>query len=190
MNAPALLRLATLAALLATHSLVASARAGVTGVSVTPAKGLSATNFTVKIEGSGQCNIQISTAKDGSDGWVSTLTTNLPPTTLPAVWKYQPPQLLGVTAKAGALTPGKYWVSAKSAVGNGCSTAEHVTSFEVAAPVNLAPLPQCPEGWTLANHNGSGAYTCKPKKLPPAQCPPKHEWFEEGCTAGCRQVAY
>lgn len=58
-------------------------------------------------------------------------------------------------------------------------------------PVNL-PANPCPDGWSLVpgSNTGSGAFTCTPKKVAKIQCPPKHEWFDEGCSVGCRKLIY
>jgi hypothetical protein len=63
----------------------------------------------------------------------------------------------------------------------------------VIANVNLGGLSPCPSGWTLVpgSATAGGAYTCKPAKPQAKQpCPPKHEWFDDGCTAGCKQIVY
>lgn len=176
-----------LSALLASGSAMA---AGVTGVSVTPAKGLTATQYTVNIQGTGQCDVQIATGMVGADGWALTVTENLPKGSFPREWKFKSPIPFGNKVAPGNLPVGKYTVTARGLPANVCNLEQHFTTFEVVAPVNIAPLPTCPEGWTLANHNQAGAYTCKPKKPAAASCPPKHEWFDDGCSAGCRQVAY
>lgn len=190
MRNPTVVPLLFAASLALLPSVQAWAAGSVTGISVTPTKGVSATQFTVSIQGTGQCDVQIVTAKDGADGWVTTLTENLPKGGFPREWKFKPPGLLGSSAAQGALPVGKYTIKARAVPANVCNMTEHSTSFEVAAPVNLAPLPKCPEGWTLANHTSAGGYTCKPKKPVAGTCPPKHEWFDDGCSAGCRQVAY
>ncbi len=180
-----------LCALAITAAGPALAAGAVTGVTATPAKGLSATNFTLTIQGTGQCSVAVSTAKDGADGWSKTLSENLPLGTFPRDWSFTPPALLGSKATKGNLPTGKYTVWAHTHATNGCTAAaEHLATFEVAAPIHLAPLPKCPEGWTLQNSTSAGGYTCKPKSPAPAPCPPKHEWFNDGCTAGCRQLVY
>lgn len=63
----------------------------------------------------------------------------------------------------------------------------------VLANVNLAGVSPCPAGWNLVpgSATAGGAYACKPAKPQPKQpCPTKHEWFDDGCTAGCKQVIY
>lgn len=59
-------------------------------------------------------------------------------------------------------------------------------------PVVTLPANPCPEGWSVVpgSKTGAGAFTCKPSKLAARTCPLKHEWFDDGCTAGCRQVIY
>lgn len=177
------------AAALLVVSPVASAD-GVSGLSTTPSKGTSATNFKINIQGAGQCAVSIATSKDGADGWVKTLTENLPTDALPRDWVFNPPTLLGSKATKGNLPVGTYTVWAKS-TGTNCSMSEKAVSFEVAPVVNLAPLPKCADGWVLAAHDvKSGEFTCKPKKPTAQICPPKQEWFDDGCTAGCRKLVY
>jgi hypothetical protein len=167
------------------------AAGNVTGVTVTPGKGLSATDFKVTIQGTGQCSISLATGKDGPEGWTKTHTENLPLGGFPREWSFNPPALLGSKAVKGNLPTGKYTVWANTHATNSCnSNIEHVGSFEVATMQLPPPLPKCPEGWVLQSSSAGGAYTCKPKPPAPAQCPPKHEWFNDGCTAGCKQIIY
>lgn len=69
--------------------------------------------------------------------------------------------------------------------------ATSVSGGQTAPVINL-PANPCPEGWSVVagSKTSAGAFTCKPAKPAAKTCPPKHEWFDDGCTAGCKQAIY
>jgi hypothetical protein len=100
-----------------------------------------------------------------------------------------------VYAKAGTFNA---TATAKSPCQGSLDTTITVTQDMVVAaaaasvPVINLPANPCPEGWSLVagSKTSSGAFTCKPSKPAAKTCPPKHEWFDDGCTAGCKQIIY
>lgn len=164
----------------------AHAAGGVTALAAMPAKGTVATNFSIKIDGTGKCGVGMAVSKGGPDGFVWTQAANLPTAEFPRVWQFQVP------AGRPPLSKGMYFVRADGFSEAGCNTQAHAeTSFEVVDPV-IQIQPHCPDGWSIVpgSSDGSGGYTCKPKKPVAPQCPPKHEWFDDGCTVGCKRVIY
>jgi hypothetical protein len=97
-------------------------------------------------------------------------------------------------------SPGTYTVQVKTTVGPGNNCTGNVqTTVKVSNPVGNLPIGKigaialqnpCPQGWHKVSGNADGAFTCKPNKPAPMQCPPKHQWFESECAVGCQQVIY
>lgn len=49
----------------------------------------------------------------------------------------------------------------------------------------------CPAGWKKVAYEDAGMFTCKPKKpKKKKKCPPKSEWFFDGCMCGCKKLIY
>lgn len=149
-------------------------------------------NLEIKLEGSGSCSIRIRGYKtDGAFLGEQTLFASLPKST------YWSSKGLG----AGQY---KFVVEVNPAVMGALDkcTGKHEVALTVTKSSTQISANQfvpglvsnpCSNGWTLVTGSvtAAGAFTCKPSKAYPKQpCPPKHEWFEDGCNVGCRQVAY
>ena len=48
----------------------------------------------------------------------------------------------------------------------------------------------CPAGWKKKAYESASMYTCVPKKPKKKKCPPKSEWFFDGCACGCKTIIY
>jgi hypothetical protein len=183
-----------LGALLLLSSAAALAVDGtITGVTVTPANPKPGEPITVKVTGNVAAGKSCQLFFLKGDGTPWSLGGNA--TSFPYSFGGDPYPLWIYS------TPGTYTVQVKTTVGPGNNCTGTVqTTIKVAnpAPSNLgigikpgiALLNPCPQGWHKVSGSADGAFTCKPNKPAPMQCPPKHQWFESECAVGCQQVIY
>jgi hypothetical protein len=170
-----------------------AADGNITGVSVTPANPKPGEPITVKVTGTitpGK-TCQILFLK--GDGTPQSLGKNA--TSFPATFGGDPYPLWIYN------NPGTYTVKVYPSAGpsNNC-TGSAQTTVKVSNPtpptagintgVVVAMTNPCPQGWHKVSGQANGAFTCKPNKPAPIQCPPKHQYFETECAVGCQQVIY
>ncbi|MBL8518666.1 MAG: hypothetical protein JNM76_17005 [Betaproteobacteria bacterium] len=175
--------------LLAAHSAHAD---GITSLKVSPLVVAPNGHVEATVQGTGTCMVRLWVMREGPDGEPWSLSTQKQGS-LPMQFKVD-------QSMKGALKEGKYQLQAESVpnVVPSCPKAQktEIVSFKVdeprAAPPMAAFVNPCPPGWSVipGSAKAGGAFTCKPVKPAPAQCPPKHEWFDDGCVAGCKPVVY
>jgi len=166
----------------------------ITGVSVTPANPKPGEPIKITVTGSGTMaagkTCQILFLK--GDGTPQSLGANAP--SVPVSFGGDPYPLWIYN------NPGTYTVKVypSSGVNNKC-TGSAQTTVKVSNPINpsigikpgvMAMTNPCPQGWHKVSGSADGAFTCKPNKPAPMQCPPKHQWFENECAVGCQQIIY
>jgi hypothetical protein len=168
----------------------------ITGVTVTPANPKPGDPITIKVNGTGTIPAgkvcQIIFLK--GDGTPQSLGANA--TSFPASFGGDP-YPLWIYNNVGTYTVKVY----PSPGPNNKCTGSAQTTVKVANPTpnnasiglkgGVAVLANpCPQGWYKVSGDANGAFTCKPNKPAPMQCPPKHQWVETECSVGCQQIIY
>jgi hypothetical protein len=166
----------------------------ITGVTVTPANPKPGEAITVKVTGSVNPGKSCQIIFLKGDGTPQSLGTNA--NSFPASFGGQAYPLYVYN------NPGTYTVKVyPSKTASGDCTGSAQTTVKVSNPVPVgAPsiginpgmvlTNPCPQGWHKVSGNAGGAFTCKPNKPAPMQCPPKHQWVESECSVGCQQIIY
>lgn len=182
------------AALLAVVGANAFAADGnITGVTVTPSNPKPGDPITIKVTGTVKPGKSCQIIFLKGDGTPQSLGDNA--NSFPAtfggdpypLWIYKNPGTYTVKVFASPTVSGNCTGSAQTTVKVSNPTPTNLTLGVKPGMVLANP---CPQGWHKVSGNADGAFSCKPNKPAPIQCPPKHQYFESDCAVGCQQVIY